>query len=218
MLRIIPSFFNWLLEFRSPPLKKRNAAPVRDIASEKPLPSVPSSPPTPQELATFAEEVRRHQAGLRAYVRSLGMRAEAADDLAQDAFVVAFQRREFFTPGGDFGAWVRGIARKLVANAARRENRRQRLLSENITELLAAVEPPVPATDPEALSALRGCMANLKERHLQLIRQCYFEDLGPGAIASLEGCTANEIRQQLFRIRRALASCIETRLSPHPAT
>lgn len=175
---------------------------------------MPSNSPNPQELADFADEVRRHQSGLRAYVRSLGMRAEAADDLSQDAFVVAFKRREFFTEGGDFGAWVRGIARKLAANAARMENRRQRLLSDNITELLASVEVPALASNPEALSALRGCLGTLKDRHRQLIRQCYFEDLGPGAIASLEGCTANEIRQQLFRIRRALGQCIETRLRP----
>ncbi len=161
-------------------------------------------------LEAFVEEVRRHQAGLRAYVRSLGVRPTAADDLAQDVFVVAFQRRHDFTPGTDFGAWVRGIARKLVANETRKENRRQRLLSDHVTSLLCEIDPVEPAATPEALAALRLCLQKLQEKHRQLIRQCYFDDLRPGEIASLEGRSANEIRQQLFRIRKWLGQCIES--------
>jgi len=45
------------------------------------------------------------------FVRSLGMRAEAADDVAQEAFVVAFEKLQTFERGTNFGAWVRTIAR-----------------------------------------------------------------------------------------------------------
>ena len=47
----------------------------------------------------FLERVRREQAGLRAFIRSLGMRAEVVDDVAQQAFVVAFQKLQTFERG-----------------------------------------------------------------------------------------------------------------------
>jgi DNA-directed RNA polymerase specialized sigma24 family protein len=42
------------------------------------------------EHAWFIEQVRIEQAGLRAFVRSLGMRPDAADDVAQESFLVAY--------------------------------------------------------------------------------------------------------------------------------
>ena len=71
------------------------------------------------------EQVRREQSRLRAFVRALGVRAEAVDDIAQDALLIAYERLAVFRAEEDFGAWVRGIARRLVANWLRKENRRR---------------------------------------------------------------------------------------------
>ena len=87
------------------------------------------------------EQVRREQSRLRAFVRSLGVRAEGVDDIAQDALVIAYERLDVFRDDEDFGAWVRGIARRLVANWLRKENRRRVILSEHMTELLADSDP-----------------------------------------------------------------------------
>lgn len=78
------------------------------------------------------------------FVRSLGMRAEAADDVAQEAFVVAFGKLQTFERGTNFGAWVRTIARFLVSKELRREERRQRVLAEHVAEILLSDEAPFP--------------------------------------------------------------------------
>src|SRR5262249_60155117 len=88
----------------------------------------------------FIDRVREHQARLRASIRALGVRAEAVDDIAQDALVLAWEKLPEFDRGGDFGAWVREIARRLVANERRKDARRNRLLAGEVTDLMLRMQ------------------------------------------------------------------------------
>jgi RNA polymerase sigma-70 factor (ECF subfamily) len=174
---------------------------------------------SPHDREWFIAQVRREEARLRAFIRSLGVRAEAVDDLAQDALLVAHERLESFRSEGDFGAWVRGIARRLVANALRKENRRQQILADHVTELLLACEPeevhPLAATaEQDRLAALRSCLEKLPERGRQLLHLRYFEEATPGVIAGRMDRSASDVRQQLFRMRRVLLECVERQLTP----
>lgn len=165
------------------------------------------------------EQVRREQAGLRAFVRMLGLRAEAVDDVAQEAFVIAYEKLQTFERGTNFGAWVRTIARFLVARERRRDERRQRVLSEPILEFL--FDPPLASAggeDEARAGALRACLAELPERSRRLVQQRYYENLPPAVIASQEGRTANDVRQALFRLRAALHACILRRLDALPGS
>jgi RNA polymerase sigma-70 factor (ECF subfamily) len=164
------------------------------------------------------DQVRREQAGLRAFVRMLGMRAEAVDDVAQEAFVIAYEKLHTFERGTNFGAWVRTIARFLVAKERRREDRRQRVLQEPVVEWLFEADLIADSSGDEArASALRACLAELPERRRRLVQQRYFENVAPAVIASHEGRTANDVRQSLFRLRAALHACITRRLGAAPA-
>jgi RNA polymerase sigma-70 factor (ECF subfamily) len=145
------------------------------------------------------------------------MRAEAADDVAQEAFVVAFGKLQTFERGTNFGAWVRTIARFLVSKELRREERRQRVLAKHVAEILLSDEAPVPDDAAAQAEALKRCLAELPERGRRLVQQRYSENLAPAVIASHEGRTANEVRQALFRLRAALHDCITRRLAEQPA-
>ena len=163
-------------------------------------------------------QVRREQSRLRSFIRSLGVRADVVDDFAQDALLVAYERLADFRRDADFGAWVRGIARRLVPNALRKENRRQQILSDRVTELLLAsaseeLHPLAETARGDQLGALRTCLEQLPERGWQLLQLRYFEELSPGVIAGRMERSANDVRQQLFRLRRALLECIERRLA-----
>ena len=86
----------------------------------------------------FVQQVREHHSGLRGFVRSLGVDPLWVDDVAQEAFIVAYNRLDEFDQSRDFGAWLRGIARNLVINERRKDARRKRILSDNLTEVLIA--------------------------------------------------------------------------------
>ncbi len=144
------------------------------------------------------------------------MRAEAVDDLAQETLIIALEKLDEFDRGGDFGAWVRQIARRLIANERRKETRRNQILSDRVTDILLEMghEPMSPRErqeHDEELAALRECMAALPKHGRELLRQRYFEDLSPGTIGSRTGRPSNQVRQTLLRLRRALLECIERR-------
>jgi len=181
------------------------------VKDESPVPNQP-------DHVWFMEQVRREQAGLRAFIRSLGMRAEVVDDVAQEAFLAAYRKLQTFERGTNFGAWLRTIARFLVSKELRKEDRRSRVLGQHVAEVLAMSGTASEHFDeaPERAAALKECLSQLPEKSRRLVQQRYFENLAPAGIASQQGRTANEIRQSLFRLRAALHECITKRLEAQP--
>jgi len=73
--------------------------------------------------AAFGELVRRHGSAVRGLLRRMGAQAALADDLAQDAFLTAFEQIGEFRGEGTFQAWVKRIAARLYVKRWRRESR-----------------------------------------------------------------------------------------------
>ena len=165
----------------------------------------------------FLERVQSEQARLRAFIRAQGVRSEAVDDLAQEALLICLTKLDEFDRDGDFGAWARQIARRLVANERRKQARRNQIQSDHVTEILLEMNRESAAAGDrlvlvEELSALRDCLTSLPGTSRELLRQRYFEELSAGAIGSRLGWTSNQVRQTLLRLRRGLLGCIERRL------
>ena len=62
------------------------------------------------DLDAFNKLVEANEAGVRAFFRVRVFDWSAADDLAQDVFVTAFQRIATFRREARFRGWLRGIA------------------------------------------------------------------------------------------------------------
>ena len=71
----------------------------------------------------FGELVRRHGSAVRGLLRRMGAEPSLADDIAQDAFLAAFERVSEFRGEGTFSAWVRKIAARLYVRRWRKESR-----------------------------------------------------------------------------------------------
>ena len=69
----------------------------------------------------FGELVRRHGSAVRSLIRRMGAQPALADDIAQDAFLAAFERIAEFRGEGTFQAWVKRIAARLYVKRWRRE-------------------------------------------------------------------------------------------------
>jgi RNA polymerase sigma-70 factor, ECF subfamily len=165
----------------------------------------------------FLEQIEREHVRLRGYIRSMGVQAEEVDDLAQEVFLLCWEKLEDYGGEGHFQGWVRQIARRLIANERRKELRRNRLLSDHVTHhLLDAVERDESELYPERdteqeLSALRKCISALPEASRELLHLRYFEEQSPGAIGGPLGKSSNQVRQSLLRLRRALLLCMQNR-------
>jgi RNA polymerase sigma-70 factor (ECF subfamily) len=75
------------------------------------------------ERSAFGELVRRHGSAVRGVLRRMGAAPAEADDVAQDAFLTAFERIAEFRGEGTFAAWVKKIAARLYLRRLQREKK-----------------------------------------------------------------------------------------------
>lgn len=95
----------------------------------------------------FGELVRRHSLAVRGLIRRMGAQPALADDVAQDAFLAAFERIGEFRGEGAFAGWVKRIAARLYLKRCKRQ-----LLSASLI-VDEHAEPIV--TDGETQASLR---------------------------------------------------------------
>lgn len=171
-----------------------------------------------QRDSDFTRLIREHHASLRYFIHSLGVNAAWVDDVAQDAFLIAYrkwpsQQGEPENPG----AWLRSIARNVVQNELAKQNRRKRLMDENLTTLL------LQASDPESQGstgdhldrqeALRECVSRLSQRARRILEFRYVNDLNSGEIGAEVDMKPAAVRKLLFHSRQTLANCLKHTLS-----
>ena len=75
------------------------------------------------DRTAFGELVRRHSSAVRGVLRRMGAQPSTADDIAQDAFLTAFERVAEFRGEGTFAAWVKRIAARLYVRRWRKDSR-----------------------------------------------------------------------------------------------
>jgi RNA polymerase sigma-70 factor (ECF subfamily) len=160
----------------------------------------------------FEALVLEQHVRVRAFVRSLGVQRDWVDDIAQEAFMVAYREWDAFDQSRDFGNWVRGIAANIARNEIRKHARQQRILHTELTHvLLHQQEGPADLDRPLALDAIRACLSKLSSANLEIVRGRYRDGLSATDLADRLGHTAAGVRQLLVRIRRQLRACVELR-------
>jgi RNA polymerase sigma-70 factor (ECF subfamily) len=159
------------------------------------------------EVEAFGELVRRYQDSVfNVCFRLLGERHEA-EDLAQEAFVRAYQRLASFDVERPFGPWVRRVAANLCLNHLQGRGTPG-------VPLEAIAEPPAPAeqVDPalaqeqaERARTLRGAIRSLPPRYRAVIELRHFQELSYAEIAQELRVPLSDVKSDLFRARKLLA-------------
>jgi RNA polymerase sigma-70 factor (ECF subfamily) len=144
---------------------------------------------------------------LRAFARTLSGDPTAADDLAQDAMMKAWDARASFEMGTNMKAWTFMILRNQFYSEKRRSWRQTQLDQEAAERTLVAVDNP---EAPVALDELRLGLAMLPiEQREALIL------VGAGGFAYEEaaeicGCAVGTVKSRVSRARRALQGILES--------
>lgn len=154
--------------------------------------------------------VRRHQQGLRRYLRFLGCDGPSADDLAQEAFLALSDTEFENVHPRATAAWLRKKARYLfLESVRRRDRRRETALADHADRVWAEC-----AGDDEGAGyrrALRECVEMLPPRSRRAVEMRYAEGAGRGEMARVLGLRPNGVKTLLQRIRAALRRCVEER-------
>jgi RNA polymerase sigma-70 factor (ECF subfamily) len=173
----------------------------------------------------FAELVRLHQAAVRWFlVRGLRDPA-AADDLAQDVFLAAYQNLAKCRNEDGLRAWLLGIARNMARQHVRGESRRRARERGPLAAQMAQWRMERLEQNPDEeleyerkLAALRGCVQRLPPDSRRVVEEHYFQRQSAEAIAKQQGRTAGSVRMLLLRLRKALAECIRKKLEMKTTT
>ena len=166
------------------------------------------------DVEAFTPLVRRHLPALRAFVALKLPVPHLADEVAHETFVFAFRHILEFDPRRPFRPWLRAVAWSLVRaelqRFAREQVNRSRLEQLQLAELqLGSVE----ATPPDKADWLEECLGELPAHLRRLIDARYRQGQTTAEIAAHWGRTEEWVRVTLFRARRQLRACIETKLA-----
>jgi RNA polymerase sigma-70 factor (ECF subfamily) len=155
----------------------------------------------------YGDLVRRNQAAVfNVCYRLLGERA-AAEDLAQEAFLRAYQRLHRFDDTRPFGPWIRRVAANLCLNHL--EARQPPSLSlddeRDAPQVPAASDPARAAEAADESRRLHGAILSLPPRYRAVIELRHFHELTYAEIAAALDRPLSDVKSDLFRARRLLA-------------
>ena len=155
------------------------------------------------DRSAFGELVRRHGSAVRGLLRRMGAPAAEADDVAQDAFLIAFERVGEFRGQGTFVAWVRKIAARAYLRRLQRERK--------IAALTAADEAGDVAATPDAAGRmdLDDALRGLGAAERICVSMCYGAGLSHAEAADALnlplGTVKSHVKRGLEKLRARLA-------------
>lgn len=155
----------------------------------------------------------QHHVPLRAFLVTLVADCSLVDDIVQESFLTVTRKADSFSPGTNFRAWLWTIAR-LKMHEVLRGARRERVLAEDVLDLLCGQEPAAPPLDDSRLAAISDCVATLAPKARLAVELRYRKSLKPPEISRAMGWTVNAVNVALSRARRAIRQCVEARLAP----
>ncbi|MDB5444620.1 MAG: polymerase sigma-70 factor, subfamily [Phenylobacterium sp.] len=156
------------------------------------------------ERRAFGELVRRHGSGVRGLLRRMGAQAGEADDTAQDAFLIAFERITEFRGEGTFASWVKRIAARTYLKRLQKERKLGAFASDGIED-----EPAAGPSDADAAIDLDGALKMLGAAERLCVSMCFGAGLSHAEAAEALnlplGTVKSHVKRGLEKLRARLA-------------
>jgi len=157
----------------------------------------------------FGELARRHGSAVRGLLRRMGAQPTEADDVAQDAFLTAFERISEFRGEGPFAGWLKRIAARTWLRRLQKEKRLGQLAQD------AAEGEGEPRDDPDRRLDLDEAMKALSQVERICVSMCFGAGLSHAETADALnlplGTVKSHVKRGLDKLRARLAPADEGR-------
>jgi RNA polymerase sigma-70 factor (ECF subfamily) len=158
------------------------------------------------DVAAYEALVRRHQGVATRVARTIA--GSDADDVAQEAFVRAYNALGSFRDGAPFRPWLLRIVVNLARNAVRSQTRRERLATR-----VPAASPVGGVDDAVALAddrrRLHDALRRLPERDRTVLACRYLEGLSEAETGAVLGCRVGTVKSRTSRALDRLRAVID---------
>ena len=157
----------------------------------------------------FLEFYRRHQGAVFRFALQMSGKAEIAEEVTQDVFMVVMSAPKQFDPKrGSVAAYLYGVARNLVLRSLDREKPYLTVLDDPESEYSArlAGEQDIAGdvAHNERIETLRKAVLALPPAYREVVVLCDLHELDYAEAAGVLGCAIGTIRSRLHRARALL--------------
>lgn len=176
------------------------------------------------DLEAYDELIKRYQERIYATVYHMTSNHEDANDLAQDAFIKAFQALKSFKGGSSFYTWLYRIAvNKTINFLKQRKNRLHMSLNdldfntENNPDLVALISDKTPRREAglkELSEKLNEALLKLSEQHRLVMVLHDVQGQSHEEIAEIMNCNIGTVRSRLFYARQQMQAWLTDYLKP----
>jgi RNA polymerase sigma-70 factor, ECF subfamily len=155
------------------------------------------------DLEAYAALVNQHQKMIRAMTFRMTGSLDDAEDLAQDAFLRAYQQLAAFNARSKFSTWLCQIAINLSLDWRRRENRREDIHSKWAADIVSERSPAGEFPD-EHSRRVQEALNRLPVKQRAAIILTIYENQSHAEAAKTLGCAEPTISWRVFAARQKL--------------
>ncbi|MEA2338420.1 MAG: hypothetical protein QOE82_2427 [Thermoanaerobaculia bacterium] len=179
-------------------------APTRSATNEDPIEARAIAAVKAGDAASYDYLVSKYMKRVVSIAWGVVRNAADAEDLAQEAFVKAFESISRFKTGEPFGPWIYRIVTNLGLDVMKH---RKRFRHEEITDAAPAERrdrTDLPAIANELASRIDQAIETLPEMQRLVARLYLVEELGHSEIAAIMGLSEGTVRSHLSLARGKL--------------
>lgn len=160
-----------------------------------------------QDMAAFGELVRRHQSHVRNFLRKLCRDFTLADDLAQDAFVHAWDKLHTYSGHGSFIGWLLKVAYTTFLQAKRKSKRYAKLLEQ--AQYVAEAESRSYTLESDEIPDLDKLLAVLTEEERAIMIMSYACGLSHREIGEATRLPVGTVKSIIFRCKEKIRTSFD---------
>jgi RNA polymerase sigma factor (sigma-70 family) len=166
-----------------------------------------------QDTAAFGELIRRHQSQVRNFLRKLSGDASAADDLAQDCFLHAWNKLQTFTGRGSFIGWLLKVAYTTFLQSKRKSKRYAEILDE--AGYAEDVQSKSYTVQSDEITDLDKFLAVLSEEERAVMVMSYACGLSHREIGAATDMPVGTVKSIIFRGKEKIRTSFDIKDHKH---
>lgn len=140
---------------------------------------------------------------------------EILEEAVQDALVAAIENLDSYVEQGTFLPWVKAIARNRLRRLITERHRHARLTGDHLDQLLfdpSSLDSAAEESAQAMIDGLKVCLSGLKPDARRLLERHHVEGVSIRRLSQTLRRTESWVVSSLFRIRRALRTCLNARV------
>jgi RNA polymerase sigma factor (sigma-70 family) len=151
----------------------------------------------------FAMLIERYERPVRSVALAILRDVELARDVAQDTFMIAFEKVSTLGNRSAFGSWILTIARRRAYRVVHAKARERTL-----REIHEPTSESINGKLDDQLETLLQAVVRLPQQEQVVVMLRYFENQPVDAVPKITGCSVGTVTKQLTRARSRLKTWI----------